>query len=80
MTNELTLPRREQDLYDLLAGKGDVPIAAIYQAMGGPEDRDPRYHQQYLGIHVTRLNRRLKNMRMKVKPGEARGTYTLVIG
>lgn len=80
MSTELTLPRREQDLYDLLAGKGDVSIPDLYEAMGGPVDRDPSYYQMWLGYYITRLNRRIKNMKMKVRPGEARGTYTLVVG
>lgn len=79
MNAPLQLPRREQDLYDLLAGKGDVAIIALYIAMGGPEFADPTYPQKWLGPYITRLNRRVKNLRMKVKPGVARETYQLVI-
>ena len=77
MSQPLELPKREQDLYDLLVGQGDVHIAALYEAMGGPEDRDPPYRQQWLGPYISRLNRRLKNLKMRVRPGQARETYCL---
>ena len=79
MTQPLELPRREQDLYDLLAGKGDVPIPVLYAGMGGPDGADQLRQQQWLGAYVTKLNRRVKNLKMRVRPGEARGTYALVI-
>lgn len=76
-----SLPRRQQELYDLLAGKGDVPILDIYGHMGGPADHvgDPRYAQQWLGSHVTRLNRRLAARGLRVCPGRLKGTYALIV-
>lgn len=79
MTQPLELPRREQDLYDLLAGKGEVPIDVLYEGMGGPPCDDPRRRQQWLGPYTTKLNRRIRNLKMRVKPGRLRDTYALVI-
>lgn len=79
MTQPLELPRREQDLYDLLAGKGDVHINDLYLGMGGPDCDDLRRRQQWLGPYTTKLNRRIRNLKMRVRPGEKRDTYALVI-
>lgn len=80
MANDLVLPKREQDLYDLLAGKGDVAIDDLFRDMGGPEYDESRNRQQWLGPYVTKLNRRLKKLKIKVRPGVARGTYRLEVG
>lgn len=71
------LPARTQQLYDLLFGRGDVPVADIYAAMGGPADA-AYTKAQWLGPYVTRLNRRLKAEGMRVKPGKMKGAYCLV--
>lgn len=68
------LSPREQQLYDLLFGRGDVPISELYEAMGGPEHK--RYPQQWIGRYIVLLNRRLDSM--KVEPGALKQTYRLV--
>jgi hypothetical protein len=78
MIPPLALPRREQDLYDLLAHKGDVSIDILYQGMKGPPCDDMRRRQQWLGPYTTGLNRRLKNHKLRVKPGRLKNTYALV--
>lgn len=76
--DDLKLPRKSRELYDLLAGKGDVNIVEIYEALGGAGERDHRYSQQWVGAYVTALNRRLKNHHLRVKPGQMKRTYALV--
>lgn len=75
------LPARQQQLYDLLAGKGDVRISDLYAMMGGPLHRaeEPRYAQQWLGKYITLLNRRLEARGLKVEPGELKGSYRLTV-
>ena len=70
------LSPREQQLYDLLFGRGDVPIKELYEAMGGPPNPKWRYIQRWLGPYITLLNRRLEGM--KVEPGALKQTYRLV--
>lgn len=78
---DLKLPERQRDLYDLLVGKGDVAVLELYRGMGGPADHgsDVRYAQQYLGGYITKLNRRLKEHRIRVKPGRMKNTYALTV-
>jgi hypothetical protein len=75
------LPARQQQLYDLLAGRGDVMIADIYKAMKGPRERkdDLRYQQQWLGKYITLLNRNLVERDLKVRPAQTKGAYCIVI-
>ena len=49
--------------------------AAIYPDI---KDRTRTQQQQVLGPFITRLNRRLVKHRLAVKPGERKGTYTLL--
>ncbi len=71
------LPARTQQLYDLLFGRGEVLVADIYAAMGGPAA--PTYTQaQWLGPYITRLNRRLRGEGLRVEPGKLKGSYRLV--
>lgn len=73
----LNLPPRLQDLYDALDGKGDVEIVSIYETVVGPPPRPLRETQQYLGPYITKLNRRLREFGLIVKPGRLKGTYCL---
>ena len=79
MLSDTKLPRRQQDLYDLLAGKGDVSITELYEAMGGPNEGDARYAQQWLGSYITKLNRRLAARGLRVTPGRIKNTYALTV-
>lgn len=76
MSNDL--PPRLKQLYALLPRDKDVPILDIYRAMfphGTPAEL--RYAQQYMGTHITKLNRRLRRHKEVVKPGRLKGTYRL---
>lgn len=76
----MNLPRRQQQLYDLLLGRGDVLIAALYVAMDGPESMSAvtRTQQQWLSPYVTALNASLADHKLKVEPGALKNTYRLV--
>lgn len=75
------LPRRQQELYDLLVGKGDVPILELYEKLQGPAEHagDVRYAQQWLGPNISRMNRRLAARKLQVKPGRMKSTYALIV-
>jgi hypothetical protein len=74
----VNLPRRQQQLYDLLFGRGDVPISDLYAAITKPDCDNRRDMQQWLGSYITRMNRRLRSHGLKVEPGALKGTYRLV--
>lgn len=74
---EAGLTPREQDLYALLRGGADVKIDDLFSAADGPPEL-PYNRQMWLGPYITKLNRRIKNHKLKVRPGVARGTYRLV--
>jgi hypothetical protein len=73
----IELPKRCQQLYDALAGEGDVPFAVLCEAIDA--NLGPTASQQWLGPYVTRLNRRLKAHGLTVKPGAIKGTYRLIV-
>lgn len=75
----LKLPKRAFQLYDLLAGNGDVDIDALFAAMGGPAPSDPQYRQRWLGAYITDLNRRIAPHGQRVIPGQLKRTYCLAI-
>lgn len=77
-----TYPIQQKKLFDFMWGKGDVPILDLYRHLYDKEPKkgpvsETRDAQQRLGPTITRLNRRLKPHRLKVVPGEMKGTYTI---
>ena len=76
------LPRRQKQLYDILVGRGEVAVLDIYRAMN-PSDADhrddPRWAHQWLGIYVSRANRKLAERGLRIQPGERKLTYTLAV-
>jgi hypothetical protein len=80
-TDELKLPARQKQLYELLLGRGDVAVLELYQKMQGPAEHadDVRYAQQYLGGYITKLNRRIQARKIRVVPGRMKNTYTLSV-
>lgn len=79
-----SLPRRQQQLYDLLLGRGDVPIERLFlsiatlHSQGHPGAFKTQFQQRYLGPYITALNRRLADQQMRVEPGAMKNTYRLV--
>lgn len=73
------LPERQQQIYDALKGRGDVPITELCTAISAPPLDLTRNHQQWLGPYITRLNRRLAKQKLRVKPGALKGTYRLTV-
>lgn len=78
--DEVTLPAKQQAIFDALKGAGDVAVDALYEAIQGPE-RYVEYkdRQQWIGSYLTRINRRLRNHGLQVKPGERKRTYRLSV-
>lgn len=76
------LPRRQQQLFDLLLGRGDVPIDHLYWSMQGNPVRNGDLlvadMQRWLGPYITALNRNLVDRKMRVEPGALKNTYRLV--
>lgn len=81
MPTDLKLTVSERMLFDLFDRHGeDVPIDVLYVGMSGPPDRadETTYPQKWLGGYITRLNRRLAAVNMKIEPGALKRTYRLV--
>ena len=72
------LPERQQQIYDVLKGRGDVPITELAAAIDSPK-QDLAAQQQWLGPYSVRLNRRLAKQKLRVKPGALKGTYRLTV-
>lgn len=78
------LPRRQQQLYDRLFGRGDVAIDQLFysiatvKAQGTPLSLKTQYQQRYLGPYIAALNRNLAGERLRVEPGALKNTYRLV--
>lgn len=70
------LPKRQQQLYDALAGRGDVAWETLAEAIEA--NLGDCHPAQWLGPYVTRLNRRLAKKGLAVKPGALKGTLRLV--
>jgi len=73
------LPPRQQQLHDLLFGKGDVPITHLYAAIFGEAERPMRQQQQWISPYISALNRRLAVRNLKVEPGDLKNSYRLVV-
>lgn len=73
------LPRRQQQLHDLLFGKGDVPIGALYDAMADRLSCDTQDQQRWLGPYISNLNKNLAERGLRVEPGALKNTYRLVV-
>lgn len=82
---------KQQILVDTLMGKGDVPIAALYDALGGPpqhaervlERRGPRggggsYAHAWISTYIRRTNQNLTKDQLRIEPGALKRTYRLV--
>jgi hypothetical protein len=78
------LPKRQQQLYDRLLGRGDVPIDQLFftiatlHAQQSEQAFNTAYQQRWLGPYLTALNRNLAGQKLKVEPGALKGTYRLV--
>jgi hypothetical protein len=86
----MELPHRQQRLYDVFftdTPRGDeVEIRVIYghvyddQANANAMAKKPggvRYMQQSLGTHIMRLNQKLADQRLIIRPGKTKQTYRL---
>ena len=74
---ENELPPRLQTLYDALAGRGDVAFETLCDAMGA--ELKATSPQNWLTPYITRLNRRLARRGLRVKTGDLKRTYRLVV-
>lgn len=78
----MNLPRRQKQLYDLLLGRGDVPIVDLYADLNSIKVTDvastTQHMQRWLGPYITALNRNLADARLHVEPGALKNTYRLV--
>lgn len=74
-----TLPPQLKNLY-LSFGLLDTDIAIedLYRALFGDPGEKPRsIQQQYVGSRITKLNRRIASHKVRVVPGDRKGTYRL---
>lgn len=72
----MILPRRLQNLHDLLDGKPYVHALEVYRNLRGKPWPGPiRQCQQHLGSTITRYNRTSPH---RIVPGPEAYTYTLV--
>lgn len=78
----MNLPESLSRLFARLAVSAgeDVAISDLLQATVGrdPTADEARLQQQLLGPYITRLNRRLHQAGLAVKPGRMKRTYRLV--
>lgn len=70
------LPPAQRALFHLLKVRKDVPIARLYR-MNHIDRPEPRKQQQIIGSTISKLNKKLREHRLVIKPGEKRGTYRL---
>lgn len=83
MSTAHPLTFRQMDLFLLLDGKGDVSIPDLYQ---GYYKRAPKVRghatvaqmQKALGWPIVSLNSKLRPLKQRVVPGEARQSYRLI--
>ena len=78
MSNDL--PIKQARILEAVQGKGDVPILTIYRhawAADAVPDIEQRTAQQFIGAHISKLNRRIRAQKLAVKPGRLKGTYYL---
>jgi hypothetical protein len=82
MTEGIRLPgRRQRALFEALKGNGDVAIDTLFETIDGPRGRYPTHkgRQQYLGMYISVLNRRLTPHGLAARPGERKRTYRLTV-
>lgn len=74
------LPRRQQQLHDLLLGRGDVFVDQLFSNMTHRDvnGRAVADMQRWLGPYITALNRSLADRKLRVEPGALKNTYRLV--
>jgi len=70
------LPIREAQILERLEQGGDVAIGELLSTIG-VEPCEPRRDQAYVGVYISKLNRRLTDRR--IIPGETKRTYRLTI-
>lgn len=73
------LPHRQQQLYNALAGRGDVLITEVAKALEADLERLNCAAPQWLSPYITKLNRRLVKRGLAVKPGVTKGTLRLIV-
>lgn len=73
----IELPRRQALLFKAVQGKGNVDIRLLFKAVFEEAAPDYTDAQQKLGPVITRLNRRLRDGKLIVKPGTLKRTYCL---
>jgi hypothetical protein len=71
------LAPRQQHLYDLLEGKGDVDITTLYRLYFGYKPAFGVRPQARLGPPISRLNRVIGRYGKAIVPGRIKGTYRL---
>ena len=74
---DLKLPHRQQQLYDALAGRGDVPWSDLCAAL--EIDTRGGHPAMWLSAYVRPLNKRLAARGLTVKPGDIKGTMRLTV-
>ena len=75
----MNLPRRQKELYDLLLGRGDVPIEDLHNTVRNSADVfSVQAMQMWLGPYISNLNKSLEPHGLKVEPGALKQTYRLV--
>lgn len=78
-SERMNLPPRQQQLFDLLFGKGDVSIDDLFAAMRGEDPGDVGCTpQRWLSPYIGALNRNLTDKKLKVEPGALKGSYRMV--
>lgn len=79
-----SLSRRQQQLYDRLLGRGDVPISDLFfaiatlHAQGSEQSFNTAFQQRWISPYIVALNRKLADQNLRVEPGALKGTYRLV--
>jgi hypothetical protein len=77
MSSDVRLPPYLDGLYAAFQPGVDVPISELLSIMGFAS-RDPRTDQQYVGAYLTKLNRRIRDRKQRIVPGDLKRTYRLV--
>jgi hypothetical protein len=73
-------PSAQTRIWDLLSGGAEYRITSLYCIVTFKNNTStiaPRRQQQVVGRVISRINKRIEGDGLRIKPGEARGTYRL---
>lgn len=75
----LELSDAEGVLLNVLSMKADTGITLLYKMIRDFPARDARHEQQIVGAYISKLNAKLSERKLAVRPGKARRSYRVYV-